>query len=76
MRRSNHPYNGKQFILNKNTFEVHNLDRETQSCKIDEIKLEHVHSCNSYLEACVHSGVQMLPQCNGCAFCMPEEHTT
>lgn len=37
MRRNHTPFNGKQFILNKNTGEIHDLDRETPDCHIDEI---------------------------------------
>ena len=37
MRRANTPFNGKQFILNQNTGEIHDLDRETPLCCIDKI---------------------------------------
>ena len=58
MRRNHTPFNGKQFILNKNTGEIHDLDRETPDCHIDEINPEHIFSCDTYTEAvlfCVHA---------------------
>ncbi len=41
-RRYRSPFNGKRFIGNNNTNEVHDLDNEKTSCKIDQIKDEHV----------------------------------
>ena len=35
MRRTDHPFNGKPFILNKSTGEIHDLDRESPLCCID-----------------------------------------
>ena len=74
MRRYNPPYNGKQFVLNKNTVEVHNLDKETASCRINEIKAEHVHNCDSYSHAEMYSQIILQRKCNGCAYCMPEKN--
>lgn len=51
MRRFNPPFNGKRYVLNENTLEVHDLDREQSSCRINEIKDERVYSCDSYSEA-------------------------
>lgn len=42
MRRYHWPFNGKRYIGNTNTMEVHDLDNETRNCQIDEIKHEHV----------------------------------
>ncbi|MDD4601475.1 hypothetical protein SDC9_04159 [bioreactor metagenome] len=42
MRRYQWPFNGKQFIGNTNTNEVHNLDNEKVGCRINEIKTNHV----------------------------------
>lgn len=53
MRRCNSPFNGKQFVLNKNTGEIHDLDHETPQCQIDEIKPEHVFNCDTYTEAVI-----------------------
>lgn len=41
-RRYGYPFNGNRFIGNKNTKEVHDLDNEKISCRINEIKTEHV----------------------------------
>ena len=74
MRRYEPPYNGKRFILNKNTLEAHDLDHEQSSCRIAEIKNEHVHSCDSYSEAELYSIMVLQQKCNGCAYCMPEKN--
>ncbi|MFC0525795.1 hypothetical protein ACFFGV_19640 [Pontibacillus salicampi] len=42
MRRHQHPFNGKRFIGNNNTNEVHDLDNEKTRCEIDKILLNHV----------------------------------
>ena len=75
MRRYNYPYNGKQYVLNKNTFEVHDLIRETSSCRINEIKSDHVFNCDSYTEAEMYARMFYKGSCNGCAYCMPEKNT-
>lgn len=74
MRRYMQPYNGKRYVLNKNTLEVHDLDRETTLCKINEIKSEHVYNCDSYEEAQSYSIMILQASCNGCAHCMPEKN--
>lgn len=75
MRRYNYPYNGKQFVLNTNTAEVHNLDKETSYCRINEIKNEHIFNCDSYGQAQLYSLSFCKTSCNGCAYCMPEKNT-
>lgn len=75
MRRRISPYNGQQFVLNTNTLEVHDLDRETAFCRIDEIKPEHVYNCDSYMSALLYSAMLLRQNCNGCAYCMPEKDT-
>lgn len=75
MRRYNPPFNGKRYILNHNTHEVHDLDCETAACQIDEIKPEHVLNCDTYSEAEIASIMLDNYQCNGCAFCIPKENT-
>lgn len=75
MRRYNYPYNGKRYVLNKNTFEVHDLDRETNYCRINEIKSDHVYNCDSYIEAEMFARMYFQRTCNGCAYCMPEKNT-
>ncbi|BBN99174.1 hypothetical protein St703_18790 [Sporolactobacillus terrae] len=41
-RRYGYPFNGKRFIGNTNTNEVHDLDNEQYSCEIDKISTNHV----------------------------------
>lgn len=74
MRRFNPPFNGKRYVLNENTLEVHDLDCEQTSCRINEIKDEHVYSCDSYSEAEMRSIMVLQRRCNGCAYCMPEKN--
>ena len=51
MRRTDHPFNGKPFILNKSTGEIHDLDRESPLCCIDKIDTDHIFACDTYAEA-------------------------
>lgn len=74
MRRHISPFNGNRYVLNKNTCEVHDLDRETQSCKIDAISASHVYNCESYEVAQAYSTMILGKPCNGCAYCMPEKN--
>lgn len=74
MRRYNPPFNGMRYVLNRNTHEVHDLDRETSSCRINEIKAAHVHNCETYEDARLYSIMLDGCSCNGCAYCMPEKN--
>ena len=74
MRRYNPPFTGEQFVLNTNTLEVHDLDREKSVCKINDIMPEHIHNCESYIAAGSYSLMVFEKSCNGCAYCMPERH--
>lgn len=42
MRRYGWPFNGKRYIGNTNTDEVHDVDNEQVNCQINEIKTDHV----------------------------------
>lgn len=75
MRRSYSPFNNKQYVLNKNTGEIHNLDNEKSECKIDDIKLEHICSSNSY-EELQATAVMLTPhQPDGCFYCLKTKNT-
>lgn len=75
MRRYNSPFNGKQYVLNTNTLEVHDLDRESPMCRINEISADHVYNCDSYSDAELHCAIVLNGKsCNGCAYCMPEKN--
>lgn len=58
MRRFNPPFNGKRFLLNKNTGEIHDLDRETDFCHIDDISSDHIYMDDSYMNCLIYA--QML----------------
>lgn len=73
MRRCNSPFNGNRYVLNKNTGEIHDLDRETSCCRINDIKSEHIFNCSSYEEAVVFSSMLDIRR-NGCDHCMPEKN--
>ncbi len=76
MRRYNPPFNGKRYVLNHNTHEVHDLDRETSACHINEINPEHVRQFDSYDDAWMFSFIVDDWACNGCAHCMPEKNNS
>ena len=73
MRRLNPPFNGKQFVLNKNTGEIHNLDNETEQCHINSINPEHIYMGSSYLSCLLALDECKCPKNNGCHFCLPEK---
>lgn len=73
MRRNDSPFNGKQFILNKSTGEIHDLDRESEQCRIGQISEEDIFSCDTYAEAVLFSSVIGIER-NGCPHCIPEHH--
>lgn len=73
MRRTQAPFNGKQFLLNTTTGEIHDLDRETCRCGIDSIDPSDIFSCDTYTEAVLFASVLGITR-NGCAECLPEHH--
>lgn len=73
MRRHHTPYNGQRYVLNKNTGEIHDLDNESNSCKIDNIKTKHVYNCNTYEEAQLHAIMVDQIKTNGCYYCNSEK---
>lgn len=75
MRRYNPPFNGNRYVLNRNTHEVHDLDREVSACRINEIKADHIRNYDTYAEVQIASVTLDNCNCNGCAFCMPEKNT-
>lgn len=70
MRRYKAPYNGNQYVLNKSTGEIHDLDNETSQCQIDEIKPEHVLNCTTFENAILRAYLFDTPNPNGCYYCM------
>jgi len=68
-RRYRKPFNGKQFIGNTNTNQVHDLDKEDtdkNGCQIDEIKDEHIKTFNPDTLAQAHKeGFKNCDKCLG-----------
>ena len=63
-------------LLKKGTLsagEIHDLDRETPDCHIDEINPEHIFSCDTYTEAVLFASMLAVTR-NGCPHCMPERN--
>lgn len=73
MRRNEPPYSGRQFILDKATGEIHDLDRETPECRINDICPDDIFSCDTYAEAVLFASVLGITR-NGCPECIPEHH--
>ena len=74
MIRQNPPFNGMRYLLNLNTGEIHDLEKEATMCNIDDIKSEHICMCNNYDEAQISAAIlcpNHLP--NGCYFCNPSK---
>lgn len=69
------PYDGKRYLLNLNTCEIHDLQNEQTNCQIDEIKESHVSMYDTYEEAEI-SGIFNchVQKPNGCRWCLPGKH--
>ena len=69
MRRPYYPYDGKRYIGNTNTNQVHDLDNEDtreNGCQIDEIKIEHVRTFSpDSLEEGHREGFENCDKCLG-----------
>ena len=72
MRRFNPPFNGEQFLLNTNTGEIHDLDRETDLCRINDIDPGHIYMGDSYMSCLPRAQLTHCPAPNGCYHCLPE----
>ena len=69
MRRYGAPYYGKRFLLNTNTYEVHDLDNEKDNCRINEIRLEHIEMFDTLLDVKVRLAF-LRKKLNGCYYCL------
>ena len=76
MRRFNPPFNGHCFPLNKNTGEIHDLDRETEYCRINNIRPNHIYMGNSYMSCFIYAQMNHYPSPNGCFYCQLENDRT
>lgn len=74
MRRYNPPFNGKRYVLNHSTHEVHDLDVETSDCRINTIKNASIFNCNSFEQAEFSSIWVDGHNCDGCYYCMLKEY--
>lgn len=74
MRRYESPFNGKRYLLNRNTGEIHDLDNESPHCKINQIKTEHIWMDDSYMD-CLIAAAMLCPdvKSNGCYYCLREK---
>lgn len=70
MRRYISPFNGKRYVLNKSTGEIHDLDNETSMCQIDELDPNNVLNCASYEDAAFCAALLMPCGGNGCYYCL------
>lgn len=73
MRRFQPPFNGKRFLLNTNTGEIHDLDRETDCCHIGDINPDHIYTCDSYMNCLIAAQIRRSPKANGCFYCLKEK---
>jgi len=71
-RRSGYPYNGKRYLANSNTKEIHDLDNESTSCEINKIKTEHITMLDTEYE--VQTYIRNYGY-NGCYWCLRKYHT-
>lgn len=72
MIRYRPPYNGKRFLGNLSTGEIHDLTHEETQCQIDEI--QNFIMADTFLDAQVSMAFQnsaLNP--NGCHYCLPEQ---
>ncbi|MDR2879286.1 MAG: hypothetical protein LBV03_05180 [Fusobacteriales bacterium] len=65
MRRQYSLFNGKRYVLNKNTGVCHDLDNEDKNCQIDEIKTEHLY-CSDYLYSDIKKRTSYKEKCDYC----------
>lgn len=74
MRRFHPPFNGKRYLLNINTGEIHDLDNETEDCQIDEIKPEHIRMEDTYMSSLILSKMLGCQDGNGCFYCLRDKN--
>lgn len=73
MRRYSSPFNGKRYLLNANTGEIHDLDNETNYCHIDDINPEHIRMSDSYMNCLIYAKMYRCPNSNGCYYCLRDK---
>lgn len=73
MRRYHEPFNGSRYVLNLNTGEIHDLDNESELCRIDDIKPEHIINLDSFEQLQIERAFTGVHN-DGCYYCLPQHH--
>lgn len=73
MLRYDPPFDGKRYLLNKNTGEIHDLENETDLCRIDDIRPEHIYLDTPYMNCLIRAAAKGYLKPNGCFYCLPEK---
>lgn len=68
MIRYHLPFEGKRFLLNKSTRQIHDLENESSMCNIDDISLKNLHMYESENEI---QELVTYDECDGCYWCLP-----
>lgn len=71
MIRYNPPFNGRRYLWNKHTNELHDLMNEQSECKIDQISLDHIETFSTLNEAKINI-IFNNKVVNGCYHCLRE----
>ena len=70
MIRTHSPFNGKRYLADTDTQEIHDLLKELPACRINEISREHVQMLDNYQEV-----IDLLKtphdDWSGCDHCLP-----
>lgn len=74
-RRYGYPYNGRRYLLNRNTNELHDLDNEKLECEINKIRTDHIEMFDT-LEAGLARQRALFGKQNGCYWCLRPYHTS
>ncbi|SKC83257.1 hypothetical protein [Maledivibacter halophilus] len=74
MRRKNHPYNGRRYLVDINPLSkiIHDLEHEKKSCNIHKIIKSHVKMLDNQSQ--VNKFLLLNRDYNFCKCCMPEKH--
>lgn len=65
----------KRYLLNKNTWEVHDTDNYQTDCMIYSMKEEHREWFDSLSDALAYPYYDEKQHNDGCAHCLPQYHT-
>ncbi|WP_432662371.1 hypothetical protein R9X47_17745 [Wukongibacter baidiensis] len=76
MRRKEHPYDGRRYLVDVNPLSkvIHDLEHEKKSCNIHKIIESHVKMLDT--ESQVNRLLLLNSDYNLCKCCMPEKYET